>query len=202
MVHALDEGQRIVDAQKRTGRICQVGSQRVSSIVYQQGEGAARRRRDRRAEPGRGLVGPQLRDRRLAVHDPARRLARDRRLGPLPGQRAAPALRADAAVPLAQLLRLRHRRGGRSVRPPVLGPALRHRRDRARRASWPPAACATGRTAATPPTCCSGSSSTRRPSAHPEFTLSLKVNFADGAGESEGFRFVGPDGVLSIGGTA
>ena len=35
---------------------------------------------------------------------------------------------------------------------------------------------------------------------HPEFTLSLKVNFADGGGGGEdGFRFVGPDGILSLG---
>jgi predicted dehydrogenase len=32
-----------------------------------------------------------------------------------------------------------------------------------------------------------------------EFTLSLKVNFADGAGGEEGFRFVGSEGVLSLG---
>ena len=35
---------------------------------------------------------------------------------------------------------------------------------------------------------------------HPAFTLSLKVNFADGGGESQAFRFVGPDGTLTIGG--
>lgn len=34
MVQQLDQGQAVVDAQKRTGRILQVGSQRVSSIVY------------------------------------------------------------------------------------------------------------------------------------------------------------------------
>lgn len=34
---------------------------------------------------------------------------------------------------------------------------------------------------------------------HPAFTLSLKVNFAEGAGDSYVFRFVGPDGVLTIG---
>jgi predicted dehydrogenase len=34
----------------------------------------------------------------------------------------------------------------------------------------------------------------------PEFTLSLKVNFADGAGGEEGFRFVGSEGVLTLGG--
>jgi predicted dehydrogenase len=35
---------------------------------------------------------------------------------------------------------------------------------------------------------------------HPAFTISLKVNFAEGGGENQGFRFVGPDGVLTIGG--
>lgn len=37
-------------------------------------------------------------------------------------------------------------------------------------------------------------------SAHPAFTLSLKVNFAEGAGDSQAFRFVGHAGVLTIGG--
>jgi predicted dehydrogenase len=36
--------------------------------------------------------------------------------------------------------------------------------------------------------------------AHPAFTLALRVNFADGSGGGEGFRFIGPDGVLTIGG--
>jgi predicted dehydrogenase len=35
---------------------------------------------------------------------------------------------------------------------------------------------------------------------HPAFTLSLRVNFADGSGGSEGFHFIGSDGVLTIGG--
>lgn len=35
MVQKLEQGQAVVDAQNRTGRILQVGSQRVSSIVYQ-----------------------------------------------------------------------------------------------------------------------------------------------------------------------
>ncbi len=37
--------------------------------------------------------------------------------------------------------------------------------------------------------------------AHPAFTLALRVNFAEGAGESQAFRFVGPAGVITIGGT-
>jgi predicted dehydrogenase len=35
---------------------------------------------------------------------------------------------------------------------------------------------------------------------HPPFTLSLKVNFEEGGGENQAFRFVGPEGVLTIGG--
>src|SRR3954447_9254637 len=35
---------------------------------------------------------------------------------------------------------------------------------------------------------------------HPAFTLALRVNFADGSGGSEGFRFIGDNGVLTIGG--
>jgi predicted dehydrogenase len=35
---------------------------------------------------------------------------------------------------------------------------------------------------------------------HPAHTLMLKVNFADGSGEGQAFRFVGPDGVITIGG--
>jgi len=39
-------------------------------------------------------------------------------------------------------------------------------------------------------------------STHPAFTLSLKVNFAEGAGDNTTFRFVGPEGVLTIGDNA
>ncbi len=37
---------------------------------------------------------------------------------------------------------------------------------------------------------------------HPAFQLLLKVNFAEGAGDNQAFRFVGPDGVLTISGGA
>ncbi|MFN3326399.1 MAG: Gfo/Idh/MocA family protein [Bryobacteraceae bacterium] len=33
---------------------------------------------------------------------------------------------------------------------------------------------------------------------HPEFTLFLRVNFVNGAGETSGFRFVGSEGVLTV----
>jgi predicted dehydrogenase len=34
---------------------------------------------------------------------------------------------------------------------------------------------------------------------HPAFNLALRVNFVDGAAESSGFRFIGSEGILSIG---
>lgn len=38
--------------------------------------------------------------------------------------------------------------------------------------------------------------------AHAAFTLTLKVNFANGGGDDQAFRFIGPDGMLTIGGAA
>src|SRR5207237_1111858 len=35
---------------------------------------------------------------------------------------------------------------------------------------------------------------------HPAFNLALRVNFVSGAGETSGFRFVGSEGILTIGG--
>ncbi len=34
---------------------------------------------------------------------------------------------------------------------------------------------------------------------HPAFNLALRVNFVDGAGESSGFRFIGTEGIMTIG---
>ena len=51
-----------------------------------QGQGADPAGGDRQGQRDRGAVQPQLGHRRLAVLDPDRRLARDGRLGPLPGR--------------------------------------------------------------------------------------------------------------------
>ena len=149
MVQELDEGQRIIDAARQTGRILQVGSQRVSSIVYAKARELFRAGAIGELNLVEAWINRNSLDRRLAVFDSARRLAADHRLGPLPRPRAEAAVRPGAPVPLAQLPRLRHRHSRRPVRPPVHRHPLRARRartdarDRERRHS------ATGTTAAT-----------------------------------------------------
>ena len=69
-------------------------------------------------------------------------------------------------------------------------------------ASTPPAGCASGRTAAMCPTCCWGCTTIPRRTCTRSFTLALRVNFVSGAGETSGFRFVGSEGVMTIGGSS
>ena len=88
MIQRVEEGAAIIEAADKTKRILQIGSQRVSSVIYQKARQIYRVRRDRPVEHGRGLHGPQLRDGRVAVHDPARRTPQnidwDRFLGHAP----------------------------------------------------------------------------------------------------------------------
>ena len=84
MVRLVEEGPAVIAVQKETGAVFQVGSQYASSVDLREGPGADQAGRHRRGQLDRGAVQPQLVDRRLAVHDPDRRLARDGRLGPVP----------------------------------------------------------------------------------------------------------------------
>ena len=49
MVQKIEDGRRVIEAQKKTGRILQVGSQRVSSIVYQKAKDLLRAARSVRS---------------------------------------------------------------------------------------------------------------------------------------------------------
>ena len=117
---------RVVEAQKKTGRILQVGSQRVSSIVYQKAKDLLKA-----GAIGQVNMVEAWWDRNSAIGAwqysiPPDASPDDDRLGSLPGHRAEAALRADPPVPLAQLSRLRHRCRGRPLRASVLGHALHH----------------------------------------------------------------------------
>ena len=126
----------MIAAQERSGRIFQVGSQYVSSLVYQK----ARELLQAGAIGQLNMVEAWL-DRNTAIGawqysippdaSPAN-IDWDRFLGNAP---KVP-VRARAPVPLAQLPGLRHRRRRRPVRAPAQRAALRHRLARARRACY------------------------------------------------------------------
>ncbi len=198
MVHAVEEGQRLIDAQKRTGRMCQVGSQRVSSLVY-------RKAKELLASGAIGelnlveawwvrnsAIGAWQytipADASLATVD------WDLFLGSAPRRPFEPMRLfrwrnySDYGTGVAGDLFV-HLFSGLHFVTGAIGPnrvmatgGLRHWKD--------------GRDAAD---VMLGLFEYPKTARHPEFSLSLKVDFADGAGESEGFRFVGNDGVLSIG---
>jgi hypothetical protein len=106
--------------------VLQVGSQGMSSLGNEKAPRVACGRRHRHVELRRGLLGAQLADRRVAVPDSPRRVARDGRLGSLPRLGPEAGVRPGAVLPLAQLPRLRHGRHRRPLRAPVLEPALHH----------------------------------------------------------------------------
>ena len=115
---------------RRPAASCRSGSQRVSSIVYQKAKDLLKS----------GAIGQVNMieawwDRNSAIGAWQYSIPPDASTNTVDWDRflglcAEGPVRADAPVPLAQLSRLRHRRRGRPVRPPVLRHALHHGRDR------------------------------------------------------------------------
>ena len=58
MVQRVEDGQEVIDAPRRTGRIFQVGSQRVSSIIYQKAKDLMAAGAIGEVEQRGGVVGP------------------------------------------------------------------------------------------------------------------------------------------------
>ena len=197
MVHSVAEGLKLVEAEKRAGRVCQVGSQRVSSLVYHKAK----------ALLAAGSIGElnlvqawwnrnsPIGAWQYTIPPDASPQTVDweRFLGPAP-RRPFDATRLfrwrnydDYGTGVAGDLFV-HLFSGLHLVTGALGPTrimatggLRHWKD--------------GRDAAD---VMLGLFEYPKTARHPEFTLSLQVNFADGAGESEGFRFVGAEGVMSV----
>ncbi len=199
MVHAIDEGLRLIEAQKKTGRICQVGSQRVSSIVYAKAKellaaGAIGELNMVEAWWNRNSALGAWQYSIPPDASPST-VDWDRFLGAAPKRPFEP-LRLfrwrnydDYGTGVAGDLFV-HLFSGLHVVTGAIGPTrvmatggLRYWKD--------------GRDAAD---VLLGLFEYPKTERHPEFTLSLKVNFADAGGEQEGFRFVGPEGVISIDG--
>ena len=160
MVQKPEDGIGVIETHKKTGRIMQIGSQGVSSVLYQKAKDLIQS----------GAIG-QLNmveawwDRnspvgawQYAIPPDAspQTIDWDRFLGSAPKR----AVRAHPPVPLAQLQGLRNRRDRRPFRPPVLGHALHPRLASDRTRSSRPEDCGTGKTAATCRTSCSASTTT------------------------------------------
>lgn len=198
MVHSLDEGKRVIEAQRDTKRIFQVGSQRVSSIIYQKAKEAL----------ASGVIG-ELNlveawwDRNSALgawqysippDASAQTVDWDRFLGSAP-KRPFDATRFfrwrnynDYGTGVAGDLFV-HLFSGMHFVVGTDGPSrvmatggLRFWKD--------------GRDA---PDVMLGIYDYPATKNHPAFNLALRVNFADGSGGGSGFRFVGSEGVMTIG---
>jgi len=197
MVQHLDDGKQVIAAHQKTGRILQVGSQRVSSIVYQKAKDLLHA----------GAIG-QLNmveawwDRNSAIgawqysiplDANPQNIDWDRFLGRAP------------KIPF-EPVRLFRWRNYRDYGTGVAGDLFVHLFSGMHfvtGALGPARVYATGglrfwKDGRDVPDVLLGLYDYPATDAHPAFNLSLRVNFVDGAGESSGFRFVGSEGIMTI----
>jgi predicted dehydrogenase len=197
MVQKLADGHRLVEAQKKTGRILQVGSQRVSSIVYQKAKDLLKS----------GAIGQVNMieawwDRNSAIgawqysippDASANTVDWDRFLGSAP------------KVPF-QPIRLFRWRNYRDYGTGVAGDLFVHLFSGMHYimgTTGPTRVFSTGglrfwKDGRDVPDVMVGLCDYPETVNHPAFNLALRVNFVNGSGENYGFRFVGNEGVLSI----
>jgi predicted dehydrogenase len=198
MIQKISEGAGLVDAQKRTGRIIQVGSQRVSSVEYAKAQELFRA----------GAIGELNMveawwDRNSAIgaweysippDASPETISWDMFLGKAPKHPFDPTRMfrwrnyQDYGTGVAGDLFV-HLFSGMHFVTGAIGPervfatgGLRYWKD--------------GRDV---PDVMLGLYDYPKTDKHPAFTLALRVNFVSGAGESSGFRFVGSEGILTIG---
>ena len=197
MIQQIGEGQAMVDAQKKTGRIIQVGSQRVSSVIYQKAQDLIRA----------GAIGEVNMieawwDRNSAIgawqysippDATPENIDWDRFLGDAP-KRPFEAMRLfrwrnyqDYGTGVAGDLFV-HLFSGMHFITGSLGPSRIYSTGGLR--FWKD-----GRDV---PDVMLGLYDYEATDRFPAFTLSLRVNFVCGAQENSGFRFIGSEGVLSV----
>jgi len=199
MAQRVEDGRRVVEAQKKTGRIMQVGSQRVSSIIYKKAQELLQS----------GAIG-ELNlveawwDRNSAIgaweysippDATPENIDWDRFLGYAP------------KVPF-EPVRLFRWRDYRDYGTGVAGDLFVHLFSGMHfvtGAIGPTRVFATGglrfwKDGRDVPDVFLGLYDYPAGNGHPAFNLALRVNFVSGAGETSGFRFVGSEGILTIGG--
>jgi predicted dehydrogenase len=201
MVQELDDGPRLIDAARQTGRIVQVGSQHVSSIVY------AKARELFRA----GAIG----DLNLVEAWINRNSSIGAWQYSIPPDAAPQTIDWDrflgrAPKRLFEPVRLFRWRNYRDYGTGIPGDLFVHLFTGIHfvlDAVGPTRAIASGglrhwHDGRDVPDVMLALYDYPKTASHPAFTLSLKVNFAEGAGDAYVFRFVGPEGVLTIGDNA
>jgi predicted dehydrogenase len=200
MVQLLGDGAEVIETAKKTGRILQVGSQRVSSIVYQK----ARELLDRGSIGELNLVEAFI-DRNTAIGAWQYSIPPDASPVTIDWDRflgRAPKIPFDPV----HLFRWRNYRAyGTGVGGDLfvhLFSGMHFMLD----AIGPTRVFATGglrywKDGRDVPDVMLGLYDYPARGKHPGFTLSMRVDFANGAGESYGFRFVGSEGVMTVGST-
>ena len=197
MIHQVAEGQAVVDAQQRTGRVLQVGSQRVSSIVYAKAKELL----------AQGVIGPinfiEARyDRNssmgawqysLPTDASPQTVDWDRFLGSAPKRPFEP----------VRLFRWRNYQDYGTGVPGDLFVHLFSGIHYVLDSNGPERVMATGGLrhwldGRDVPDVMVGIYDYPQTATHPAFNMNLRVNFASGDGGGQSFRFIGPDGVLTI----
>jgi len=199
MVQQIKEGMDVVNAQKKTGRIIQIGSQRVSSIIYRKAKelleaGAIGQMNTVEAFWNRNSA---LGAWQYSIPPDAtpENIDWDRFLGRAPKRPFEP-------------IRLFRWRNYRDYGTGVAGDLFVHLFSGIHyvlSSNGPVRVMSTGgirfwKDGRDVPDVMFGLYDYPQTATHPAFNLALRVNFMDGAGGEESFRFVGSDGVLTIGG--
>jgi predicted dehydrogenase len=198
MVQKIEDGAVVIEAQRKTGRIMQVGSQRVSSVVYQKARDLIKA----------GAIGEfnlveAWWDRNSAIgawqysippDASEQTIDWDRFLGRAPKRPFDP-------------VRIFRWRNYRDYGTGVAGDLFVHLFSGMHfilNSTGPTRVFATGglrfwKDGRDVPDVLLGLYDYPKTDQHPAFTLALRVNFVNGAGENSGFRFVGSEGVLTVG---
>lgn len=197
MVQKVEDGHRLIEAQKKNNRILQVGSQRVSSIVYQKAKDLLQA----------GAIGQVNMieawwDRNSAIGAWQYSLPPDASPTTIDWDRF---LGSAPKVPF-EPIRLFRWRNYRDYGTGVAGDLFVHLFSGMHYimdSVGPTRVFATGglrfwKDGRDVPDIMLGLCDYPQTAKHPAFNLALRVNFVNGSGETSGFRFVGSEGVLSV----
>jgi predicted dehydrogenase len=198
MVQSLEEGEALINAARKTNRIIQVGSQRVSSIVYRKAQELYRS----------GAIGELTLveawwNRNSALGAWQYTLPTDASPETVDWER----FQGNAPKVSFDPIRFFRWRNYRDYGTGVAGDLFVHLFSGLHfvlSSNGPIRVMATGglrywKDGRDVPDVMLGIYEYPRTATHPGFNLSLKVNFVDGGGGEEGFRFVGSEGVMTIG---